>query len=161
MFFICEIIPGFNKGNILLLLFCFLIKKSWYWSGVRLSPLISHTGWSRTEGWFLARLRSGRQHIYAALLRMDGSVLHVVNTEGDSDLGVKDIDNALADSILIPYVKKNFKEDKILASEKKVAMLREALKGYAESAKIQLTIAASAEKLSDLGELAAMTQAGR
>jgi molecular chaperone DnaK len=67
----------------------------------------------------------------AALLRVDGGVQQVVDTEGDSFLGGKDIDYALVDSILIPYVKKHFKVDKILASEKKAAMLREALKGYA------------------------------
>ena len=89
----------------------------------------------------------------AALLRVDGGVQQVVDTEGDSFLGGKDIDYALVDTILIPYVKKHFKVDKILASEKKAAMLREALKGYAESAKVQLSTAPCAEILSDLGEL--------
>lgn len=89
----------------------------------------------------------------AALLRVEGGVQQVVDTEGDSFLGGKDIDYALVDSILIPFVKKNFKVDKILASEKKAAMLREALKGYAESAKVQLSTAPCAEILSDLGEL--------
>ena len=89
----------------------------------------------------------------AALLRVDGGVQQVVDTEGDSYLGGKDIDYALVDSILIPFVKTNFKVDKILASERKAAMLREALKGYAESAKVQLSTAPCAEILSDLGEL--------
>lgn len=89
----------------------------------------------------------------AALLRVDGGVQQVVDTEGDSFLGGKDIDYALVDTILIPYVKKHFKVDKILVSEKKAAMLREALKGYAESAKVQLSTAPCAEILSDLGEL--------
>jgi len=89
----------------------------------------------------------------AALLRVEGGVQQVVDTEGDSYLGGKDIDYALADNILIPFVKKNFKVSKILASEKKAAMLREALKGYAEAAKVQLSTAPHAEILSDLGEL--------
>lgn len=89
----------------------------------------------------------------AALLRVDGGVQQVVDTEGDSYLGGKDIDYALVDTILISYVKKHYKVDKILASEKKAAMLREALKGYAESAKVQLSTAPCAEILSDLGEL--------
>jgi len=88
-----------------------------------------------------------------ALLRVDGGVQQVIDTDGDSYLGGKDIDYALVDGILTPFVKKNFKVDKILASEKKAAMLREALKGYAESAKVQLSTAPSAEILSDLGEL--------
>lgn len=88
-----------------------------------------------------------------ALLRVDGGVQQVVDTDGDSYLGGKDIDYALVDHILIPHVKKNYKVDKIVASEKKMSMLREALKVYAESAKVALSTAASAEILSDLGDL--------
>lgn len=89
----------------------------------------------------------------AALLRVEGGVQQVVDTEGDSYLGGKDIDYALVDSILIPYVMKEYEVNDIMSSEKKTAMLREALKGYAESAKIQLSTSPSAEILSDLGEL--------
>lgn len=89
----------------------------------------------------------------AALLRVDGGVQQVIDTEGDSYLGGKDIDYALVDGILLPYVEKKFKVTKIEASEKKMSMLREALKVYAEAAKIALSTAPSAEILSDLGEL--------
>ena len=89
----------------------------------------------------------------AALIRVDGGVQQVVDTEGDSFLGGKDIDYALVDNILLPYVKKNFNVTKITSSEKKLMMLREALKVYAESAKVALSTAAAAEVLSDLGEL--------
>ena len=79
-------------------------------------------------------------------------VQQVVDTEGDSYLGGKDIDYALVDSILIPFVKKNYKVDMILASEKKAAIFREALKVYAEAAKVALSTAPSVDVLSDLGE---------
>lgn len=89
----------------------------------------------------------------AALLHVDGGVQQVIDTEGDSYLGGKDIDYALVDHILLPYVEKKFKVTKIEASEKKMSMLREALKVYAEAAKVALSSAPSAEILSDLGEL--------
>lgn len=89
----------------------------------------------------------------AALLRVDGGVQQVVDTEGDSYLGGKDIDYALVDQILLPYVEKKFNVAKIISSEKKMVMLREALKVYAESAKVALSTAPTAEVLSDLGEL--------
>ena len=89
----------------------------------------------------------------AALLRVDGGVQQVIDTEGDSYLGGKDIDYALVDGILLPYVEKKFKVAKIEASERKMSMLREALKVYAETAKVTLSTAPSAEILSDLGEL--------
>ena len=89
----------------------------------------------------------------AALLRVDGGVQQVVDTEGDSYLGGKDIDYAMVDHIFLPYVKKNYKVGKIEASERKKAMLREALKYFAEKAKVALSTAPSTEILSDLGEL--------
>jgi molecular chaperone DnaK len=88
-----------------------------------------------------------------ALVRVNGGVQQVVDTEGDSYLGGKDIDYAFVDNIFLPYVKKKYKLAKILASEKKAAMLREALKVYAENAKVALSSAPTAEVLSDLGDL--------
>lgn len=88
-----------------------------------------------------------------ALLRVEGGAQQVVDTEGDSFLGGKDIDYALVDKIFIPYLEKNFSIGKILASESKRSMLRQAMKHYAEQAKVQLSTAPAAEVLSDLGEL--------
>lgn len=105
----------------------------------------------QTDGfWLVFDLGGGT--FDAALLRVDGGVQQVVDTEGDSYLGGKDIDYALVDSILIPFVKKNYKVDMILASEKKAAIFREALKVYAEAAKVALSTAPSVDVLSDLGE---------
>ena len=89
----------------------------------------------------------------AALLIVEGGVQQVVDTEGDRFLGGKDLDYAIVDKILLPHVKKRFKISNILASEKKANMLREALKTYAEWAKIQLSTASCVEVLSDLGDL--------
>ena len=88
-----------------------------------------------------------------ALLRVEEGVQQVVDTDGDSYLGGKDIDYSIANKILFPYVEKKYQLTKILSSEKKKAILREALKGYAEAAKIALSTASTAEILSDLGEL--------
>lgn len=89
----------------------------------------------------------------AALLSVDNGVQQVVDTEGDSFLGGKDIDYAIVDKILLPYVEIHYNVSKIEASDKKKAMLREALKVFAETAKVALSSAPSAEILSDLGDL--------
>ena len=89
----------------------------------------------------------------AALLLVEGGVQQVVDTEGDSFLGGKDIDYALVDGILLPYVEENYDIHRITASNKKMAMLREALKVYAEAAKVELSTAPAVEVLSDLGDL--------
>jgi len=105
----------------------------------------------QTDGfWLVFDLGGGT--FDAALLRVDGGVQQVVDTEGDSYLGGKDIDYALVDSILIPFVKKNYKVDMIMASEKRAAIFREALKVTAEAAKVALSTAPSVDVLSDLGE---------
>lgn len=89
----------------------------------------------------------------AALLRVEGGVQQVVDTEGDSFLGGKDIDYALVDQLILPHLKNHFKLDAVCTSDKKLGLLREALKIYAEKAKVDLSTAASAEILSDLGDL--------
>lgn len=89
----------------------------------------------------------------AALLRVDGGVQQVVDTEGNSYLGGKDIDYAIVDHLLLPHVEKYFNITRIKDSEKKMSMLREALKVYAEEAKIALSTSSIAEILSDLGVL--------
>lgn len=91
----------------------------------------------------------------AALLRVDSGVQQVVDTEGDSFLGGKDIDYAIVDKILLPYVESHYNVTKIESSEKKRSMLREALKVFAETAKVTLSTSPAAEVLSDLGDLGA------
>lgn len=106
----------------------------------------------QTDGFWLV-FDFGGGTFDAALIRVDGGAQQVVDTEGNSFLGGKDIDYALVDSILLPYVEKNFKVSKIQASKVKSSMLREALKTYAEAAKVALSTAPNAEVLSDLGDL--------
>lgn len=105
-----------------------------------------------TDGFWLV-FDMGGGTFDGALLRVEGGMQLVVDTEGDSFLGGKDIDYALVDEIFLPYIEKNYKVERILASEPKKAMLRQAMKHYAEQAKIQLSTSASVDVLSDLGEL--------
>lgn len=89
----------------------------------------------------------------AALIRVEDNVQQVIDTDGDSYLGGKDIDYTMVDNIFLPYIEKKYKVAKIMASEAKRAMLRQAMKHYAEQAKIELSTSSSVEVLSDLGEL--------
>ena len=88
-----------------------------------------------------------------ALLSVQDGAMQVVDTEGDSFLGGKDIDYAIVDSILLPYVKNNYQISKIVSTKTKMNVLREVLKMYAENAKIELSSNSSADILSDLGDL--------
>lgn len=86
----------------------------------------------------------------AALLKVEEGIMKVIDTEGDSYLGGKNIDYAIVDEILIPNLKSKFSIESFLSGGK-LEYFREALKDFAEEAKIALSFASSADILPDLG----------
>ena len=74
-----------------------------------------------------------------ALMQVEEGITKVVDTEGDNHLGGKDVDNAIVDGIIIPYLEKNYRIEKLLSSEYGKRELREALKFLAEEAKIAIS----------------------
>ncbi len=89
----------------------------------------------------------------AALLKADEGILTVKDTEGDNWLGGKNLDNAIVDEIILPYLKDNYSIDQVLSDAKKLQVLRDAVKPYAEEAKNQLSFKDSYNILSNLGDL--------
>lgn len=75
----------------------------------------------------------------AALMRVEEGIMKVVDTDGDNHLGGKDLDYAIVDHIIIPYLKENYKIEKILSDEFGKRELRDALKEKAEEAKIAIS----------------------
>jgi molecular chaperone DnaK len=75
----------------------------------------------------------------AALMRVEEGIMKVTDTDGDNHLGGKDLDYAVVDSIIVPYLKDNYQVEKILGNEYGKSELREALKGMAEEAKIAIS----------------------
>ena len=90
-----------------------------------------------------------------ALLKVDDGIMKIIDTEGDNFLGGKNLDYALVDKVIIPYLKENYQIDNILSNDEKKNNLREAMKFYAEEAKIQLSFSEHEEYniLSDLGDI--------
>lgn len=89
----------------------------------------------------------------AALLRAEEGIVQVVDTEGDNYLGGKNLDYAIVDHILLPHLGARYALSDILADPQKHEQLRDALKTYAEEAKIQLSHKESFDVLSNLGDL--------
>lgn len=89
----------------------------------------------------------------AALLKVQDGIMKVIDTEGDNYLGGKNIDYAIVDEIIIPYLQKNFSIDSIITDDVKREVLRDAMKHYAEEAKIQLSFKDTHNILSDLGDI--------
>lgn len=88
----------------------------------------------------------------AALLKVEDGIMQVKDTEGDNYLGGKNLDYAIVDNIIIPYLKENYVIDDILKDETKKQILRDAMKFYAEQAKNQLSFKDKCDVTSQLDE---------
>ncbi len=87
----------------------------------------------------------------AALLKVEEGIMMVKDTEGDNYLGGKNLDNAIVDSIILPYLQENFSIESILADDNKKQNLKGAMKQFGEEAKIKLSFNDEYNILSDLG----------
>ncbi|MDR2292096.1 MAG: Hsp70 family protein [Prevotellaceae bacterium] len=89
----------------------------------------------------------------AALVKAEEGVLSVKDTEGDNWLGGKNLDEAIVDQMIIPYLQDNYAINQMLNDPDKKQILRAAMKYYAEDAKIQLSFKDTYGILSNLGDL--------
>src|SRR5690606_30797227 len=89
----------------------------------------------------------------AALLKVTDGIRQVKDTEGDNYLGGKNLDEAIVDEIILPYLKENFVIDELLEDSNKRNILRAAMKFYAEEIKKQLSFNTEASILTNLGDI--------
>ena len=89
----------------------------------------------------------------AALLKVEDGIMQVFDTEGDNYLGGKNLDYAIVDNIIMPYLQENYAVDSYLQDKDKKEVLRDAMKTYAEDAKNQLSFKEYEDIISNLGEL--------
>lgn len=89
----------------------------------------------------------------AALLKVEDGIMQVKDTEGDNYLGGKNLDLAIVDEIILPYLQDNYSIDSILEDDYKKQILRDAMKFYAEETKIKMSFGESHNILSDLGDI--------
>ncbi|MFZ4856115.1 MAG: Hsp70 family protein [Desulfuromonadaceae bacterium] len=91
----------------------------------------------RTDGYWLV-FDFGGGTFDAALMKVVEGIMRVVDTSGDNHLGGKDIDYAIIDEILIPYLAEEYCLDDTLADDRGRMLCRDALKSVAEETKIAL-----------------------
>lgn len=89
----------------------------------------------------------------AALLKVDDGIMQVFDTAGDNYLGGKNLDEAIVDNIIIPYIQENYAIDRIMSNVYQKEVLREAMKTYAEDLKNQLSFKDKEDIISNLGDL--------
>lgn len=89
----------------------------------------------------------------AAFIKVEDGIMQVFDTAGDNYLGGKNLDLAIADKILIPYLQDNYCLSETMADSQKKELLREAMKTYAEPLKNQLSFKEKEDVISNLGDL--------
>lgn len=89
----------------------------------------------------------------AALIKVEDGIMKVIDTEGDNWLGGKNLDEAIVDQIILPYMEKTFAINDIINDVDKKEILRDAVKFYAEECKIQMSFKDNHNILTDLGDL--------
>ena len=88
----------------------------------------------------------------AALIKVEDGIMQVKDTEGDNYLGGKNLDYAIVDNIIIPYLQENFVINEIMANDTTRNILRDAMKFYAEQTKNQLSFKSQTDITSQLDE---------
>ena len=89
----------------------------------------------------------------AALMHVEEGIMKVVDTEGDNHLGGKNLDNLIVDQLLLPELEKQCELSETISNEHTKSLLQDALKKYAEEAKITLSSKTNwSYFLEDLGE---------
>ena len=84
----------------------------------------------------------------AALVNKDhDGMMKIVDTGGDNELGGKDLDLAIVDKLIIPFLKDNYSLSSYLNDKKKSDLLRFVMKRFAEEAKIELSFQPSTDLL--------------
>ncbi|MCY4267282.1 MAG: Hsp70 family protein [Flavobacteriaceae bacterium] len=96
-----------------------------------------------------------------ALIRVEDGIMKVVDSDGDNHLGGKDIDYTLVDSLIIPHLRRQFNITGILNNNPKKTIFRDALKFFAEEAKIQLSFKDEYELYTDLNQIPAKDDDGK
>ena len=109
-------------------------------------------GSKRKDGYWLV-FDFGGGTFDAALIRSDEGVMQVFDTDGDNYLGGKNMDYAIVDALLVPYLRKKYALEATFADERKRMVLREAMKPFAEEIKNSMSFNDKIDILSNLGEL--------
>jgi molecular chaperone DnaK len=88
----------------------------------------------------------------AAIIKVEDGIMKVIDTEGDNWLGGKNLDEAIVDNLIIPYLKENFELETFFEDDIKKEILRNAIKSKAEECKIDMSFKDSTNFYYDLGE---------
>ncbi len=108
---------------------------------------------TRDEGTLWMVFDFGGTAFDATLVKVEDGIMQVYDTEGDNYLGGKNLDYAIVDEIIIPYLRDNYSVCDYLQDPAKRKVLRDAVKTYAEDVKILLSSKEKEDIVSNMGDL--------
>jgi molecular chaperone DnaK len=137
------------------------VRKAGYLAGLKKIEIISEpeaVAWvyglnseNKDGYWLVFDFREGT--FDTALLKISDGIRQVIDTEGDNYLGGKNLDEAIVDKIIIPYLKSRFVIDELLSDDYKSKILRNSMKFYAEEVKKQLSFSDETSILTNFGDI--------
>jgi molecular chaperone DnaK len=84
----------------------------------------------------------------AALVKKDDDgMIKIIDTGGDNELGGKDLDLAIVDKLILPYLYSNYNLSSFKSDKKKSEFLRSVIKRFAEESKLELSFQQSTDLL--------------
>ena len=95
----------------------------------------------------------GNKTFSTSLQKVEKGITKVIDTERDNYLGAVNLDFAIVDSIILPYLQENYIINSYLKNDEKLQSLRQWLKFYAENAREKMNFEESHWLASDLGDI--------
>ena len=95
----------------------------------------------------------GNKTFSASLQKVENGIIKVIDTEGDNYLGAVNLDFAIVDNIILPYLQDNYRINSFLEDDVNLQNLRRNLKFYAEVSREKMNFEETHWIASDLGDI--------
>jgi molecular chaperone DnaK len=102
---------------------------------------------NRKKGTWLVFDFGGGTFDAALVKKDDDGMMKIIDTGGDNELGGKDLDLAIVDKLILPYLYENYNLSSYKEDEKKSEFLRSVIKRFAEESKLELSFQQSTDLL--------------
>ncbi|MCK9450283.1 MAG: Hsp70 family protein [Bacteroidales bacterium] len=106
----------------------------------------------KKDGFWLV-FNFGSKTFSASLQKIERGITKVIDTEGDNFLGAVNLDFAVLDNIILPYLQENYSINSYLENDEKLQSFRHSLKFYAEVAREKMNFEETYWLASDLGDI--------
>lgn len=108
---------------------------------------------SKKKDGFCLVFNFGRKTFSTSLQKVENGIIKVIDTEGDNYLGAVNLDFAIVDNIILPYLQENYRINSFLEDDVNLQNLRRNLKFYAEVSREKMNFEETHWIASDLGDI--------